>query len=379
MKKRICSITTVSGTLEDFVIPAMRKFVDRGYDVTLISSMSTEFINKYSAEFHCINVPMKRGISILDCLKMPFVFCRLFIKGKYDIVQYATPNASFYASLGAILANIQKRVYCQWGIRYVGSEGLMRRILKCLEKITCLCSTHIRPASRKNMEFAIEEGLYQIRKAAVIGDGGTVGVDLKEYDIELIPQNRKQVYKEYPFLENAVVFGFVGRLTPDKGINELLVAFKKLKDQYENIALILIGDIDQCDFLNHHFDYECTNIVITGWRDDVPKYLSVLDVLVHPSYREGFSMVIQQAMAMSLPVVTTNISGPSEVILNNVTGKLAEPRDAESLYKMMKWMLDHPEERKQMGQAGRKRCEMLFNRERMVNLTVVDRDNILNS
>lgn len=379
MKKRICSITTVSGTLEDFVIPAMRKFVDRGYDVTLISSMSTEFINKYSAEFHCINVPMKRGISILDCLKMPFVFCRLFIKGKYDIVQYATPNASFYASLGAILANIQKRVYCQWGIRYVGSEGLMRRILKCLEKITCLCSTHIRPASWKNLDFAVSENLYKRAKASVIGDGGTVGIDLSVYKLDSRDDNKAAVFEQYPQLQNKTVFGFVGRFNRDKGINELLGAFSRLQREYDNLALLLIGEADESLPQYAELVENNTSVVTTGWTREVPKYLSAVDVLVHPSYREGFSMVIQQAMALEIPVVTTDIPGPSEVIENNVTGVLAQPRDTDTLCEMMRWMIEHPEDRTSMGKAGRSRCEKLFNRERMLRLTLEDREQILNS
>jgi glycosyltransferase involved in cell wall biosynthesis len=90
-------------------------------------------------------------------------------------------------------------------------------------------------------------------------------------------------------------------------------------------------------------------------------------------------MVIQQAMAMEIPVVTTDIPGPSEVIEPNVSGLLAKARDVETLYNSMKWMLEHPEERVQMGKAGRKRCEEKFNRERMLRLTLEDRENILNA
>jgi len=377
--KKICAITTVEVTLTNFVIPAMRVMKEHGYDVTLICNMSDKFLAEYKDEFRCIHIPMKRGMSVLDMLKMPFVFKRLFKKEQFDYVQYATPNASLYASLGAKWARVPARVYCQWGIRYVGADGIMRKVLKAFEKLTCRNSTHIRPASWKNLDFAVEEGLYPREKAAAIGDGGTIGIDLKQFDISQKTANKEQVLAQYPQLKNKLVFSFVGRLNRDKGVFELLEAFQQLSAERSDVALLQIGDMEGT--LPPHLEESRNNpnIVLTGWTNEVPKYISASDVLVHPSYREGFSMVIQQAMAMELPVVTTDIPGPSEVIEKDVTGVLAEPRDVETLYQCMKWMAEHPKERKAMGQAGRLRCEEKFNRERILQLTLEDREMIINS
>lgn len=377
--KKICAISTVEVTMNSFIIPAMRVMKEHGYDVTLVCNMSEEFYKKNSEEFHCINIPMKRGTSLTDLVKMPFVFRRLFKRERFDYVQYATPNASLYASIGAKMAKVPKRVYCQWGIRYVGNEGVMRRLLKFFEKITCMCSTHIRPASWKNLDFAVEEGLYEREKAAAIGDGGTIGIDLKQFDISKKGDLKQSVQEQYPQLEGKTVFGFVGRMNRDKGVFELLEAFMRLNQKYSDIALLLIGDMEG-ELPAHLMHYkENPNIINTGWTNEVPKYISALDVLVHPSYREGFSMVIQQAMAMEIPVVTTNIPGPSEVIEKDVTGVLAEPRDVDTLYDAMAWMVEHPEQRVAMGKAGRVRCEKHFTRERMLQLTLEDRETIINS
>ena len=238
--KKICAITTVSGTMVSFVIPAMRILKDHGYDITLICNMEGDFYAKYSEEFHCINIPMKRGVSIVDMIKMPFVFANILKKGKYDLVQYATPNASFYASLGSLMIKVKKRLYCQWGIRYVGNSGIMRKILKLLEKITCMCSTHIRPASWKNLDFAVAEGLYYRSKASVIGDGGTIGVDLKQFDVLKKEAAKTMVLEQFQQLKGKLVLGFVGRINNDKGIKELLEAFIRLEKKYPNIALLLI-------------------------------------------------------------------------------------------------------------------------------------------
>lgn len=379
MGKKICIITTVEVTIDAFVIPSARYMQEHGWEVTLVCNMNENFYDAHKEEFHCINVPMSRGSSFKDLFTKPFYFLKLFKKEQFDIVQYATPNASLYASLGAKWAGVKKRVYCQWGIRYVGFSGSQRVLFKAIEKLTCKNSTHIRPASWKNLDFAVEEGLYKREKAAAIGDGGTIGIDMKQFDVNKKPLNKQMVLDQYPQLKDKLVYSFVGRLNRDKGVFELLEAFQKLSSERQDVALLQIGDME--GELPPHLENvrKNPNVILTGWTNEVPKYISASDVLVHPSYREGFSMVIQQAMAMEIPVVTTDIPGPSEVIEPNVSGILAKPRDVETLYDCMKWMADHPAERTVMGKAGRKRCEEKFNRERMLRLTLEDREQILNS
>lgn len=367
--KKICCITTCDITFEPFVVEAMHQFVDKGYDVYLVSNMSERFKQAYEHEYHCIHLPMNRGISIRDMIVMPFRFYNLFKREKFDLIQYATPNASLYASIGAWMARMPIRLYCQWGIRYVGLSGVMRRVLKTLEHLTCKLSTDICPASRKNLEYAVSEGLYKANKAAIIGDGGTVGVDLMKYDLMKKTDYREEIFTKYPKLKGATVFCSVGRMTRDKGSFELLEAFLQLAKERDDVILMMIGrnedslPIHLAEALKHD------RIIVTGYTFEVYKYLSAADVLVHPSYREGFSMVIQEAMAMGLAVVTTDIPGPSEVIEKDVTGILVEARSTSSLLDGMRQMIADPERMKLMGEAGRKRCEELFNRERMLQLT----------
>lgn len=367
--KKICCITTVDITLEIFVIEAMRQFVDKGYEVTLVCSMSSDFQEKYGKEFRCVNIPMKRGISVSDLFKMPFLFKSFFKQEKFDMIQYATPNASLYASIGGWMAKVPVRLYCQWGIRYVGLSGIMRKVIKLLEHITCKLSTDICPASQKNLDFAVKEGLYKAEKAIIIGNGGTIGVDLSKFDLSKKKELRDYVLREYPILKNKIVFCSVGRLSRDKGSFELLEAFGQLMKERDDVALMMIGDIE--GNIPEHLDIVCKNknVVFTGFTKDVFKYMSACDILVHPSYREGFSMVIQEAMAMELAVLTTDIPGPSEVIEKDITGLLVEPKSTESLLAGMHEILTDKNRIVKMGIAGRKRCEHLFNRQRMLRLT----------
>lgn len=375
---KLCAITTIDATMSAFVIDVMREFVKQGNEVTLICSMSESFLNKYSKEFNCINIPMKRGVSIGDAVKIVPQLMRLFKKEKFDYIQYATPNASLYASIAARLTRQKVRVYCQWGIRYVGCSGVMRSLLKFIEKLTCRISTHIRSASRKNMEFAICEGLYKSEKAAIIGDGGTIGVDFTEFDISNKQQWRREILSRIPLLDGKYVFCFIGRIQRDKGVEELLEAFLDAYDTNTDMALLLLGgtDGDVSKELMQRAEL-CKDVYFTGFTKEVKLYLAVSDALVHPSYREGFSMVIQQAMAMGLPVITTDIPGPSEVIEPDVSGFLVPPHTSSPLKERMIWLSQHRDIGIEMGQKGFERAKNLFNRERMIELSIKDRMSII--
>ena len=378
--KKLCAITTVDITLSSFVVDAMRKLKEEGYDVTLISSMSNDFFYKYKDEFHCINLQMSRGTNPLEMLKSIWVFYKIFRSERFDYIQYATPNASLYASVAAFMVGCPIRVYCQWGIRYVGFEGMKRKFFKALEVLTCKLSTHIRSASQKNLLFAVSEGHYPEKKAAIIGAGGTIGVDFKVFDKSKKEAYKAAVIEEYPLLKDRFVFGFVGRMDKDKGTNELFTSFLKLYQKHPNIALLFIGPEDKTtgiDTALYQTVKDSGAAVFTGFTNEVPKYISAIDVLVHPSYREGFSMVIQQAMAMEIAVVTTNIPGPSEVIEENVSGLLAEAKDSESLARVMEKLFQDDVLRSSMAHEGYNRARKLFERSHMLELTCIDRKRIL--
>lgn len=378
--KKICVITTIEGTMNTFIVPAMEYFVDQGYDVTLVCTMSDDFIKRNTRRFHCVNMPMNRGISLSDMIKIPWKFWRLFRKEKFDYVQYATTNASFYACVPAKLCGIKTRVYCQWGLLYVGYDGLKRKVFKWVEKFLCSTATHITVASKKNMEYALAEGLMPASKASVVGNGGTVGVDLSVFNVAKRDEYKVKVLEEYPILKGRMVFGFVGRIETDKGINELLEAFLKINN--DRFALLFIGYFD---VLRSNLDSKvlasakaAPNIIFHGYSREVPKYMSAMDVLVHPTYREGFSMVIQQAMAMGCAIITTDVPGPSEVIEESVSGLLVPDHSAKDLAKAMIQLADDEALRSSFAKAGLERVRNLFNRQRMLELTYQDRIRMMN-
>jgi len=375
MKKKICVITTIETTLESFVIPVMRLFMQRGFDVTLMCMMSDMFVERYEGEFHLINVKMNRGISLKDMLMKPFEFYKIFKREKFNYVQYATTNAAWYASVAAKMAGVPVRVNCLWGLLYTASTGWKRKVYWFAEKYPCWFSNYFIVASKKNMEIAIADGLCKRERVSVIGDGGTIGVDLKVFDYGKREEYKLRMLERYPVLKGKLVYGYLGRIDVDKGVNELLKAFLAVNNL--KMALVLMGSFDDVrsgldnDLIEKAKASE--NVIFTGFTREVALHLSVVDVLVHPTYREGFSMVIQQAMAMGCAIITTDIPGPSEVIVENESGLLVQVKDSEALQKAMRRMYEDKVLREAFVKAGLKRVEERFKRERMLELTYENR------
>ena len=123
---------------------------------------------------------------------------------------------------------------------------------------------------------------------------------------------------------------------------------------------------------------ECPNVVLTGGvlHDNIPKYIAAMDCMVHPTYREGFGMVLQEAMAMAVPIITTDIPGPSEVIEAGKSGVLIEPQNEEAVYEAMKEAIDNKEKFIQYGLSGRARAEKHFARPIMLERIYQDKEEL---
>ena len=158
--KKICFITTISLTLKAFVLKTAEYLHENtDWDISFICSTDDEFEQMLPEYIHYYPVPMERGISVAG-VKAMLEMMKIFKREKFDLIQYSTPNASLYASLAGFLAGIPVRLYCQWGMAFVGFTGLKRKIFKAEEKLVCSLSTWIEPDSYSNLNFAHEQGLY---------------------------------------------------------------------------------------------------------------------------------------------------------------------------------------------------------------------------
>jgi len=381
-KTKICAITTISKTMDWFVVDSMKYLSENNYDITLICNMDNEFINVNSLYASCKHIPMKRGIDFIGALKSITRMYFFFKKEKFDIIYYSTPNASLYASIAGLLAGIKIRIYNQCGIRYVSLVGLKRYIFKRIEKVTCMNSTHIRSQSPRNREFALNEKLCKYNKISVVGVGSTIGVDLTKCILENKQNFKNKIRSKYQIPNDAFVFGYIGRINIDKGINELLKAFKMIMVNDPNSYLMLVGMFDESNPISKEniiWASNCNQVIFTGnvSTDEVYEYLASFDILTHPTYREGFGKVLQEAMGMELPIITTDVPGANEVIEDKISGFLVKAKDEHTLYNMMKYLKEDPVICQRISKAGRKRAETYFDRPIMLKNILLDMNKII--
>lgn len=332
---KICFVTTIYSTYRAFLKNLSSYLHDTGeYDISLICADEQKAYEDVPDFVHYFPVKMERGISIAG-VKAMLEMKKIFKREKFDLIQYSTPNASLYASIAGKLAHIPVRLYCQWGMAFVGFQGLKRKIFQIEEKYVCHLSTHIEPDSNSNLNFAHENGLYPESKGYVIWNGSACGVSLIKFDISNKDKYRKSIREQLEIPEDAFVYGFVGRITRDKGVNELLEAYKKLND---DSYLIMAGPSEVDETINQElYTWASKNgkIKFTGYTTVVEQYLSAMDCYILPSYREGFGMGVVEAEAMGVPVIVTDIPGPIDAMIDNETGIVVQKADVESLYNAM--------------------------------------------
>ena len=332
---KLCYITTVPITIETFIMDCAKYLMSTNdYDITFVCDYNEEFAKKVPANIKYHPIKMARGIS-LGGFKATYQMYKFLKKEKFDIVQYSTPNASCYASIASRMARIPVRLYCQWGIAYVGFSGIKRKIFKLLEKLTCLNSTVIEPDSYGNLNFSNHEGLYSLNKGHVVGSGSASGVSFDKFDISKKEEWKKEYSEKYNICDSHFVYGFVGRIDKDKGFNELLDAYYQVKD--ENTKLIIVGPDDKNDTVDQELLNKAKNdesVIFTGRTSTVEKYLSIMNVFILPSYREGFGSVVIEAQSMGVPVIVSNIPGPTDA-MDTSTGLIVKVKDSNDLAKAM--------------------------------------------
>ncbi len=368
--RKICFITTVSVTLKTFVLAQAEYFKQQhpDWEIYFICDMDENFAASLPEYINYIPIKMGRGISISGVSAVCSLI-KIFGREKFDLIQYATPNAAFYASIAGKLTGVKNTLYCQWGIRYVGFSGIPRKIFKLIEKITCTASKYINAVSPKNKDFAVNEKLYSADKATVVGRGGTIGVDLANYDISLKQKNRKEIRADLGIADEFVI-GFVGRLSRDKGTAELLSAVKELEKSVP-IKLLCIGVNEIGNEISEeliNWAQSSDSVIFTGHKNnlEVVKYYSAMDVYVHPSYREGFGMVLQEAGAMATPIITTDIPGASEVFENGISCMLVPPKDTEALITLIVELIKDDSKRLNIGLKAREQTEKYYARDVML-------------
>src|SRR5699024_8973324 len=180
-----------------------------------------------------------------------------------------------------------------------------------------------------------------------LANGSSNGINVSEYPE---PNSQKEkietMKKELNIRKSTFVLGFVGRITRDKGINELIEAFIKIKQSHEDIKLIILGRYENSDPIKESIQKEIeTNedIIYMGFVNNPTPYFYLFDLLIFPTYREGFGNVSIQAQAAGTPVVTTNATGAIDTVDNKETGYIVKVGSVNSIVENVLFLIRNKE------------------------------------
>lgn len=346
--KKLIRITTVPNSLER-LLEHQLGYMQQYYAVTAISS-NAERLQQISEKegVSVYAVELTRQITPLADLKALYKLYKYLRKEKPAIVHTHTPKAGTIGMLAAFLAGVPHRLHTVAGLPLLESRGRKRTLLNFVEKLTYACSTKVYPNSHALSDIIIKNGFCKKGKVKVIGNGSSNGINTSWFDpAQFSAADKAALRNELGIPESALLFIYVGRLVKDKGINELVSAFKTVNQLYPHTRLLLVGVQEtELDPLLPHTLSEINNnshIITTGFQADVRPYFSISDVLTFPSYREGFPNVVMQAGAMGLPCIVTNINGCNEIITAHVNGLIIPVKDSSALCAAMLSLLVNKE------------------------------------
>jgi glycosyltransferase involved in cell wall biosynthesis len=380
---RLCIISTIPTTIKAFFGDQLKFLQENDYDVTIITSSaisSQDFGKDFPEGIKLHTVKLSRTISPLEDLRAFREISKIIKQGSFDIVQYVTPKAALLGSLASWRAKVPVRIYLMWGLYYVTQTGLKRVIFKTIEKIVCKCSTAIAPDSKGNVKLAVEEGLCKADKIAVVSHGSANGVNVERFDPDRLVPFRDEIRKKHQIPLDAFVFGTIAAIVGDKGINELIAAFVEIAEKYPNTYLLYVGQTAEKDPVKSETLKQIENharIIHVGWQSEPEKYMAAMDVFVLPTYREGFGVVNIEASAMRLPVISTDVPGPQESIVNGQTGILVPAKEVLPLMEAMKMLLGRPMYIKKLGEAGRRRVQEYYEQKKLWQAILEHRKELL--
>ena len=359
-RKKICFVASTAMTINAFLQEPIRMLAKSNevYVATNLSARDSIPVIKDPKKI--ISIPLKRKISLVADVVALFGLVLLLRKHQFDIVHSMTPKAGFLVMVASFFARVPVRIHTFTGQVWCTKKGFSRFFLKQLDKVTALFATHLLVDSPTQHDFLLAEGVINNKKASVLGIGSVSGVDLNKFKPNLAVRNKLR--SELNFFEDDVVVLFLGRLTADKGMLDLVLAFAKTHANRPFVRLLIVGPDEEN--LLADLQRVATNCIDSihhvGFTDAPQHYMAASDLLCLPSYREGFGGVVIEAAAVGIPAVGSRIYGLMDAIAENKSGLLFEAKDVSALNDCLMQLVDNKQLRLRLGQNAKQRAESYF-------------------
>ena len=348
----------------------LRALREAGVRVTFVSSGGELFERTArQAGVEHVAIPICREISPLKDLVSLLRLWRLLGRCKPYLVEFSTPKAGLLGMLAACLRGVPRRIYMLRGLKLETAAGWKRRLLWAAEWMTARCAHVVLCNSGSLRSEALALGLAPQARMRLLGDGSSNGVDMERFS-----PGPTDVRARLGYSRQTRVIGFVGRLTRDKGVPELIEALAGILHAEPEARLLLVGWFDQSEDalgvelrarIESHPCIDCT-----GFVTDTAPYYRAMEVMVLPTWREGFPNVVLEAASSGVPVITTLSTGSRDSVVPEVTGLLIPPGYPEAIAEAVIKLLRDPDRCHRMGKAARAWVTEHYGDERVLGLTV---------
>lgn len=350
----------------------MKFMSDNGFNVIMVSSdgeQISDVINNEQCQ-HVI-VHMTRSISPFSDLRSIFSLIKLIRKVKPAIVHTHTPKAGLLGMIAAKICLVPVRLHTIAGLPVMTAKGLTKSLLIFAEKLTYWSSHRILVNSEGIKNYMINHSLINSSKLDMIGVGSSNGIDLNRYCIENLDSKiLDRAKRDIKYDEGKFYFVSIGRVVKDKGIVELIEAFKAISKSNPEVVLLLLGPFESVRKSENipsgviDFIKQSKKIIHIDWTEHVEYFLHLADTLIHASYREGFPNVLLQAGAMGCPIICSGIPGNSDLVVHKKRGLIFEVADVESLLESMVYALENTEELKTYSKELLRYVQINFDRQK---------------
>ncbi|MDB9310619.1 glycosyltransferase family 4 protein [Aphanizomenon sp. CS-733/32] len=366
---KILHICAIGGTAKILLLPQIKYLLSQKFEVGIACSPGKEVEELQANGYQIHPVNIDRKISLFSSLKSIYHLTKIIQQNQYDLVHVHTPIAAVLGRVAARIAGVKRIVYTCHGLPFHDlSTPTQYYFYFLVEKLTALITDLILSQNYEDISTAKKLGLCPPKKLAYLGNG----VDIDRFHRgRLNPIHQSELRQSLGIPETAnLIVGTIGRLTRKKGSGYLIEATAKLVDKFPNLHILIIGgqlssdpEPFQTELMAKISNLGIENhVTLTGDRQDIPEVLGLLDVFTLPTFtHEGLPRSILEAMAMGLPVVTTDIRGCREAVLQEKTGLIVPSQDSDRLAEALAIMLSNPELRQAYGNQGRRRVTTEYN------------------
>ena len=344
-------------------------FQNSGFDVTVLcpEKRSGEWEVARPDGVRVLEVPLEREISPVRDIRSAWHLWGILRALRPTVTNVGTPKAGLLGGFAAWLTRVPCRFYTLHGLRFETTTGLRRKLLILAERLACRFAHRVVCVSHSVRERAITCGLVDRERALIFGAGSCNGVDVARF--APTPQRVRRASElrhQFGIPTDAPVALFVGRLTCDKGIVELMEAFLQLENRFPELRLLLVGSFEDGDPLPTDIRKRLESherVILTGPVNDTAPYYAIADVLVLPSHREGLPTVVLEGHAAGKPVIGAAATGIVDVLVDGETGLLFPVGDVSALADAIARLIDDRALARKIADAGQEQVKRKFRQE----------------